>query len=121
MNSWVVLIGALVVGIGAFGVAQPERLMAGLARMLSPGALWGVAALRVAIGIVFVLAAPGTRWPLFIEGFGWFAIAAGVITPLFGSKLEPVLHWWQSRPPVVIRAWCTFALLLGGAIAFAGT
>lgn len=122
MNGWVVLCGALIVAIGAWGFARPTALLDLASRLKAPGMLWGVAALRLTIGIVLVISASGTRWPVFIESLGWIALVSGVITPFFGGeRLGRMIDWWTARPPGLIRAWCVLALALGGAIVFAGT
>lgn len=121
MKLVVLLIGGLILAAGLVGMAKPDAFVTFARRFLRlPGALWLAAALRIAIGVVFLLAAPDTRWPVFVQVFGWIAIVVGVITPFFGSRLEVMLDWWTSRPPGFIRAWCVPVLALGGAIVFAG-
>jgi hypothetical protein len=122
MNGLVVLCGALICAIGAWGFARPAALLDLASRLKAPGMLWGLAALRLAIGGVLVISASGTRWPGFIQVLGWVAMISGVITPFFGGeRLGRVLDWWTARPAGLIRAWSVLALALGGAIVFAGT
>ncbi len=122
MNALVMLFGASIVAAGAWTLARPEGLLAFVDRLRAPGALWGIAALRLVMGVVLVSAAAGTRWPAFIEVLGWLAIVSGVITPFFaGERLHRLLEGWTSRPPGLIRAWGVVALALGGALVFAGT
>ncbi len=122
LNALVMLFGALIFAAGAWSFSRPEMRVAFLGRLRAPGALWGIAALRLVMGIVLVSAAAGTRWPAFIEVLGWLAIVSGVIMPFFaGERLGRLLDWWTSQPPGLIRAWGLVALALGGALVFAGT
>jgi len=122
MNGLVVLCGALIFAIGAWGFAQPAALLGLASRLKAPRMLWGVAALRLVIGCVLLISASETRWPGFIQTLGWIALVSGVITPFFGgARLARILDRWTARPPGFIRAWCVLALALGGAIVFAGT
>lgn len=122
LSALVIVSGAVILAVGAWGMVSPARLVAFLGRLRAPGALWALAAVRIGMGAVFVLAAEGSRWPTLLQAIGWLAIVAGLVTPFFGSaRLARMLDWWVSRPPGFIRAWCAVALAIGGAIVFAGT
>ena len=57
-------IGVLIAGLGALGVASPERLIAILRRYETPGGLRVSAVVRVVLGVALFLAAPTSKAPL---------------------------------------------------------
>jgi hypothetical protein len=122
MSAVVVAIGILIIAGGVVGMTRPATLFAVLQRFRTPAGVWSAAALRIAMGLVFLAAAADTRWPLFIQVMGWLTLAAGVMLPIVGvERFGRLIDWWMARPQGFVRAWCVVALALGGAIAFAGT
>jgi len=122
LNALVIAFGTLIFAAGVWGLARPVALVAFVENVRKPGALWAIAAIRLVIGTVFLLAAGGSRSPLFLQVLGWVAIVSGLITPWFrGQRLDAWLGWWTARPPAFIRAWCALALAVGGAVIVAGT
>lgn len=122
MNALVMLFGALLCAAGVWVIAQPRSFTSFLTRLQVPGALWSIAALRIVMGVTFVLAAPPSRLPIFLEVLGWVAVVSGLITPFFGGeRFGRLLAWWTARPIGFIRAWGAVALVIGGAVVFAGT
>ena len=57
--------------------------------MLTPAGLYAIAVLRVAIGLLFVLAAPSSRAPRTLRVLGLIVIVAGLATPWFGVARGP--------------------------------
>jgi hypothetical protein len=73
-----------------------------------------MAAIRIAIGAVLWLAAPGSRAPGLLHGFVARAVFAGVLTPFFGVEaFRQILDWWSRRRIGVLRIWCGAVLALG--------
>lgn len=100
--------------IGAIGVVSPALLVELARPLLSPGALYGVAAIRVAFGVVLLLAAPPSRMPRTVRALGVFLIVAGVLTPVLGAERAlAILDWWSGQPDWLTRIWS------GAAVAFA--
>jgi hypothetical protein len=110
------VIGVLVILVGVVGVAAPDVLLSVGRSVITPGGLYAIAALRIAIGLVFVLAASASRAPRTLRALGVLVIIAGLATPWFGvARSLAVLDWWASIGPSLRRLEaCVVALALGG-------
>jgi hypothetical protein len=120
MGLVVGLFGAIVVGLGLAGVASPSRLLDLVARFQTPRGLYGIAALRVFLGVAFWVAAGPSRAPHYLQVLGVIAFAAGVATPLFGiERFAAIVAWWRERPEPMVRAWSALVALFGVSIIWA--
>jgi len=119
--TWVALLLCLAIAaLGGVGVAAPARLFAMIRAFQSPGGLGLVAAIRIALGGVLVLAAPGARAPDLLHWLGLFVVVVGIATPFFGvERYGRVLDWWTSRGDAFVRAWSLVAVAFGLALAWA--
>ena len=87
--------------------------------MITPGGLYAIAALRVAIGLVLLLAAPASRAPRTLRVLGVIVIFAGLVTPWFGvARSLAVLDWWASVGPSLRRLEAGVAVALGGLLVY---
>jgi hypothetical protein len=121
--TWIVaLVGLLILAGGLLMLTVPNAIRASL-QMFIDRRLMPVASLvRVVLGILFVLAAPSTRLPIFVWAMGLLAIVAGVLMPIVGfRKVEGWATWWLKKSDGVIRRWSLLAILLGALLAWAGT
>ena len=106
--------------IGGVGVVAPSHLLAFAQSLVEPTALYAVAAVRVAFGVVLVLAAPGSRMPNTLRVLGFAIIVVGALTPFFGLEhAQILLDWWAGQPPWFMRAWSVLAIAFGGFVAYA--
>ena len=112
-------IGVLVILVGAVGVVAPDVFLSVGRAMITPGGLYAIAALRIAIGLVFVLAAPASRAPRALRVLGVLVIIAGLATPWFGvARSLAVLDWWASVGPSLRRFEAGVAVPLGGFLVY---
>ena len=73
-------------------------------QLLSPRGLYGVAALRITIGLVLVGAAARSRSPQALRLLGWFILAVGVTTAFTGvARAHALLDWWNSQGWFLLR------------------
>lgn len=80
-------VGLLAGAAGLFGLAQPARLAAAVARLGQAPKLRPVlVVLRIAIGGVFILAAQQTPWPLLMKILGVVVIMAGTLMTMLSAK-----------------------------------
>jgi len=97
------VIGVVVILGGAISFAAPDVLLALGRSVTTSGGLYAMAALRIALGLVFVLAAPASRAPRTLRVLGVIVIIAGLTTPSFGvARARTVLDWWASAGPSFI-------------------
>ncbi len=90
----------------------------------NPSALVGLpltATLRLAVGILFLAAAPQCRLPYLVLAIGVLEIAGVAVLLVLGAeRLRRFAEWWTTRPPRFIRCWCTAAFSFGALLAYAG-
>lgn len=80
------------------------------------------AAVRIVIGILLVLYAPQSRFPLALQVIGWLAVAAGVVIALIPpSKFQRMIHWVFERFGRYTRWAALGAVLFGGFLIYAVT
>lgn len=109
-----IAVGGAVTAQGVFGLTVPELFLALLRAIQTPPVIYVAAVVRVAFGIVLVLAAPASRVPSALRVLGSLIVAGGLITPFYGVQFgHAMLDWWEAGGPLLIRAWATFSLVLG--------
>ena len=120
MKSAALVTALLVIGAGVVGLTSPDRLMALGRYVVTPAGLYGIAALRVAVGLVLLLVAPVSRLPRTLRVIGVIVLIAGLATPLFGvQRASAVLDWEAAQGTVLIRVVAGLVLAIGGFLAFA--
>jgi hypothetical protein len=116
------MVALFVMAVGVAAVFVPDALMNAATSLMTPGGLYGIAALRVVIGIVLIAAASRSRAPKVLRVFGAIAIIGGVFTPIFGlDRSRAALAWEAAQGVVFVRLGGAFALILGAFLAFAVT
>ena len=94
------VIGALVILASAISFAAPDLRLSLERRAITPAGLYAITALRIAIGLVFVLGAPASRAPRTLRVLGFIVIVAGLMTPWFGvARSRAVLNWLADAGP----------------------
>jgi hypothetical protein len=108
------VIGALVILGSAISFAAPDLRLSLERSMITPAGLYAIAAMRIAIGLVFVFAAPASRAPRTVRVFGLVVIMAGVMTPWFGvARARAVLNWLASAGPLLMRLDAVVGMAIG--------
>ncbi len=120
MTIAALVIGLLILVQGLAGLASPDTFVAAVRMFQEPPVIYFAAVVRVAFGVVLVLAAPVSRFPRLLRGLGVLIVVGGALTPVVGLQFaQVVLGWWSSGGAWVVRAWAAVALLLGAFILFA--
>jgi len=108
-------IGTIVIVAGAISFAAPDLRLSLERSVMTPAGLYGIAALRIAIGFVIVLAASASRAPRTLRGLGLIVIIAGVSTPVFGvARAQAVVNWLANAGPLLMRLDAVVAIAVGG-------
>lgn len=98
MKLLAIVIGLLIGAVGLVGMVAPSLLLEFGRSLLTPTALYVVAALRIGIGVVLVRIAAVSRLPKVLRVLGVFFILAGLATPFFGvERARAVFDWWSSQ------------------------
>ena len=120
MKSAALVAALLAMVAGAVGLTSPDRLISIGRYVVTPAGLYGIAALRVAVGLVLLLVAPVSRLPRTLRVIGVIVLIAGLATPLFGvQRARAVLDWEAAQGTVLIRVVAGLVLAIGGFLAFA--
>jgi len=113
------VIGALVILASAISFAAPELRLLLERSVMTPAGLYAIAALRIAIGLVFVLAAPASRAPRTLCVLGLIVISAGLSTPWFGvARARAVVNWLASAEPLLLRLDAVVGMAIGGFLVY---
>ena len=122
MKHLTMAIGLAFAAIGLIGAAAPSLVLEFGQSLLTPTALYVVAALRICIGIVLVRVAPASRHPKILPVVGILIIIAGVLTPFFGvDRSRAVFDWLSSQGPLFVRLGAGVAAAFGLFIVYAVT
>jgi hypothetical protein len=117
------LVAVVTIVIGAVGIVSPDTLTT--ARRLyfaTPVRLYAAGALRVAMGLVAVLAAATSRAPKILRVLGALMCMQGITATLLGpDRARAVLEWETMQGHAILRAGAAVALATGCFIAFAVT
>ena len=113
------LVGLFFILIGIAGVLWPAGLMTIGYDVVTPIGLYVVAALRIGIGLVLVLAASASRMPITLRVLGTVIFVAGLVTPFVGvDRARAMLDWWTAQGLVFIRLSCSVAIAIGAFITY---
>lgn len=106
--------------IGVAGAVAPDRLIATAQYVLTPAGLYTIAALRVVMGLVLILAAPVSRAPTALRIIGGVILVSGLATPAFGlDRSRAVADWAANQGTVLLRSVGGLLVAIGAFIAFA--
>jgi hypothetical protein len=74
------------------------------------------------LGIIFILAAPVTKFPLAFQIIGYAAIAAVVVLLFIGKdRIGRLLAWFEKLPPMLTRVWLLLGMAAGAFIVYSAT
>jgi hypothetical protein len=113
------LVGVFFIFIGVAGMSRPVDLMAIGYHLLTPVGLYVVAALRIGIGLVLVLAASASRTPNILRILGAMILVEGVATAFVGvDRARAMLDWWTAQGSVFNRLPYCVAIAIGGFVTY---
>lgn len=109
------VIGAIVLVGSAISFVEPDLRLSVERSLITPAGLYAIVALRIVVGVVFVLAAPASRAPRTLRVLGSIVIIAGLATPWFGvGRAQAVLNRLASAGPLLMRLDAGMGMALGG-------
>lgn len=120
MKFLAIAIGLLIAGVGLVGVVAPSLIIDVGRLLLIPIALYIVAAFRIGVGVVLLLAAADSRLPTALRIFGTVIILAGVFTLFLGVEhSRDILDWLSNQGPLFMRFCLAGPLVIGSIIVYA--
>ena len=117
------VVAIFTVVIAIVGLVSPDSVTA-VRRMYfaAPATLYAAAALRVAMGLVVMLAAPASRAPRMMGAMGAVMCLQGLTAIFLGhDRAGAVLEWESVQAAALLRAGAAVALASGIFMAFAVT
>lgn len=114
-------VGVLVFLASAVGFVNPgwlvSRVSSAWGRSRSMHAAVGA---RILIGVIFILAAPATKFPLTFQIIGYAAIGAAAILLFIGKeRIGRLLAWFTKCPQSLMRLWLFLGMAAGAFIVYA--
>jgi hypothetical protein len=120
MNKVILVIGLAVVLLGVWVVVKPAGAVKTVRLLIKGPLIYIPGAVRVVVGIVFLIAARECSIPWAIITFGVLMLTAGVIMLVVKpEKTRGLIEWFCTRPSAVQRVCGAVAVLAGAAIAYA--
>ncbi len=115
MSIIVAAFGVFVLGLGLLGMIRPMGLMAVVDRpWRTPAGLYMAMVFRLALGVIFLAGASGTRFPRIIGGIGILSVLSAFAIPFIGyPRARRFIDWWLNQTPGFIRAWSGVACAFG--------
>lgn len=119
VNVLVAIVGLVMAGLGLTGVASPPVLFGIAKSLLTTNGLYAIAALRLAIGVLFFLAAPASRMPKTLRALGVLVFVSGIVTALVGVEFAVgMLDWFGLQGPAFMRVMAALATAFGAFIVY---
>ena len=114
------VIGLFIALLGVLGLVAPNAFVEVVSFFQTPAIIYLASAIRVAFGVILILAASTSRAPMTLRVLGGLIAIGGLLSPFFGVRFaQPILASWSAGGPVVVRIWAAFGLLLGAFIIYA--
>ena len=114
------VVGVLIALAGLIVIALPSGVLSVAAHPVSPLQLYVSAAIRVALGVLFLAVAGASRAPRLLQVVGIIALIAGVATVWLGvGRAQQIADWTSHQGLGVVRLLGIAPLALGVAIVYA--
>lgn len=116
----VIVFGAAIAMACVWGVVSPMGLIRWVRTVFDTD--WGMPmaiAVRVVLGVIFILVASETKFPMFFTIFGILMLVAAVVLPFVGKeRLRRLLAWAEGWPAPGIRLWLLLGTVFGVFVAY---
>jgi hypothetical protein len=115
--------GLCVATVGVVGMLAPSSLVWIAQHSVTSGAFYLLAAVRVAVGVVLISAAPASRAPKALRMVGYVIVVAGLATALTGlvgmERARAIIGWWLDQGAGIIRVTSVVLVAFGGFVVYA--
>jgi hypothetical protein len=120
MRVAVLLLALFAMVVGIVGIVSPDSLTK-VRRLYfaTPVGLYAAGAVRVAMGLMLILAAPDSRGPKTLRALGAVVCLQGIAATLFGLDRARAILEWEAMHTALLRAGAVVALVTSGLVAFA--
>jgi len=119
MRIAALLVALFTMVVSMVGIVSPDSVTTLRRLYYTPGGLYAAGAVRVAMGLVLILAASISRWPWALRALGVVMCLQGLAANLFGLERARAILEWEAMHPALLLAGAVVALATGGFVAFA--
>jgi hypothetical protein len=121
MRIAALLVALFTIALGVWGLVVPDSVMTLRRSYYTPGGLYAGGAVRVAMGLVLILAASSSFWPRTLRAMGALMCLQGLAANLLGLEHAREILEWEAMHTALLRAGAVVALVTGGFIALSVT
>lgn len=109
------IFAAFVALIGFLGLFTPAKLVGMVAALFDGIAgLWVAVSLRLVIGVLLLLTASASRFPLVFQIIGAISIVSAVVAVFMGQeRIKNFTMWFVRKPAGFTRLWSLIAIAFG--------
>jgi hypothetical protein len=120
MRIAALFLALFVMVVGVVGIVSPDSVTT-VRRLYitTPVGLYAAGAVRVAMGLVLILAAPDSRGPKTLRALGAAVCLQGLAATLFGPDRARAILEWEATQTALLRAGAVVALVTSGFVTFA--
>jgi hypothetical protein len=122
MRIAALLVALFTIVVSIVGIISPDSVTT-FRRLYfaTSGGLYAACAVRVAMGLVLILAGSSSRWPRTLRVLGAVVCLQGIAATFFGLERARAILEWEAMHTVLLRAGAVVALATSGFVAFAVT
>ena len=121
MGLAVAAVGVVIGLLALVGIVAPFRTLEWIRSMGMPGRYYLAIAVRVGLGILFILAAGECHTPVLVRALGALVLLSGGGLALMGmDRYERLLEWWLGRSALVASLGFAAAAVLGTFLVYTG-
>lgn len=122
MSEMLLVVGFLMVLAGLFAAVRPQQLLR-MARRVTVNTRFRLVVflIRLALGVLLILVAPATHFPLAMKVIGGLLIVSGVVVLLMGNfRAQRLLDWALRLGPSFVVGGGVVGILFGAFLIYAG-
>ena len=123
MKTLAFCVALVFMAVGIVGILVPSGFVWVLQHVVTSGAFYIIATVRVAFGLALISAASVSRAPKALRVLGYLILIAGIITALMGlvgmERARAIIEWELQQGTGFFRFAGILVLAIGGFIAYA--
>ena len=121
MKIAALLVALCIIVFSIAGIISPDSVMTIRRSYYTPRGLYVGGAVRVAMGLVWILASSKSGWPRTLRALGAIMCLQGLAANLFGLERARAILEWEGMHTALLRAGAVVALVTSAFVAFAFT
>ena len=121
MKIAALLVALCIIVFSIAGIISPDSVMTIRRSYYTPRGLYVGGAVRMAMGLVWILASSKSGWPRTLRALGAIMCLQGLAANLFGLERARAILEWEGMHTALLRAGAVVALVTSAFVAFAFT